>query len=97
MLDPARPTSAVVQELKQSLGVKQFRLIGEAGRPVNRVAIACGSAGQFLAHAEAASCDLFVTGEASFHTCLEAQANQISLLLLGHYASERFAVAELSG
>ena len=33
-----------------------------------------------------------IIGEARFHTCLEAEATQIALLLPGHFASERFAV-----
>ena len=47
--------------------------------------------------ARRAHCDTFVTGEATFHTCLEAKANGISLVLLGHHTSERFAVEDLSG
>jgi putative NIF3 family GTP cyclohydrolase 1 type 2 len=39
---------------------------------------------------------LLVTGETSFHTCLEAQASGVALLLPGHYASERFAVEQLA-
>ena len=38
-----------------------------------------------------------VLGEARFHTCLEAEAWGIGLLLPGHFASERFAVEELAG
>ena len=41
-------------------------------------------------------CDTFVTGETSFHTCLEASARNVALVLLGHYASERFAVEALA-
>ena len=54
--------------------------------------MACGSAGQFLGAAHQRGCDALVTGETSFHTCLEAEALEIALLLPGHYASERFAV-----
>ena len=43
-----------------------------------------------------AGCDALITGEATFHTCLEAKANNIALLLLGHHTSERFAVEHLA-
>jgi putative NIF3 family GTP cyclohydrolase 1 type 2 len=36
-------------------------------------------------------------GEARFHTCLEAQALGMGLLVPGHFASERFAVERLAG
>lgn len=65
-------------------------------RPIQRVAIACGSGGSLIQAALDANCDLFLTGEASFHTCLEAKAAEISMLLIGHFASERFAMVELA-
>ena len=37
-----------------------------------------------------------VLGEARFHTCVEAEAWGIGLLLPGHFASERFAVEDLA-
>jgi putative NIF3 family GTP cyclohydrolase 1 type 2 len=39
---------------------------------------------------------MLITGETNFHTCLEAQAQGIALLLVGHFASERFAVEALA-
>ena len=63
---------------------------------ISRVAICCGSGGSLLSHAVAAKCDLFLTGEATFHNCLEAQAAGIGLLLIGHFASERFAMEQLA-
>ncbi|MEM7312347.1 MAG: Nif3-like dinuclear metal center hexameric protein, partial [Planctomycetota bacterium] len=69
---------------------------GNANQSIQKVAIACGSAGSFLATANRHGCDLFITGETTFHTCLEAEATGIGLLLVGHYASERFACENLA-
>lgn len=63
---------------------------------VSRVAIACGSGGSLLGVAQQKECDLFLTGEATFHTCLEAEANGVNLLMVGHFASERFAMEQLA-
>jgi putative NIF3 family GTP cyclohydrolase 1 type 2 len=65
-------------------------------RPIERVGIACGSAGELLEAAIARGCDLFLTGEARLHTCYEAETRGIALLLAGHYASERFGVEKLA-
>ena len=65
-------------------------------RPVKRVGIACGSAAEFLPDAARAGCDLFVTGEARFHATLDALEQGIGMILLGHYASERFALETLA-
>ena len=81
---------------KSFLGIDRLRIVGDPARSVSQVAVACGSAGQFLADAREAGCDLLVTGETNFHTCLEAEANDVALLLPGHYASERFAVEYLA-
>jgi dinuclear metal center YbgI/SA1388 family protein len=65
-------------------------------RPIHRVAIACGSGGSLLSAAITQRCDLFLTGEATYHTCLEAQAAGVGLLMIGHFASERFSMQFLA-
>lgn len=64
---------------------------------VSKVAVACGSAAEYLSDALRNGCNLLITGEARFHSALEARSLGIGLVLLGHYASERFAVEELAG
>jgi dinuclear metal center YbgI/SA1388 family protein len=78
------------------LKISGVQVVGEPSQTINQVAIACGSGGELLAAARQAGCDGFVTGETSFHTCLEAQSARIALVLTGHYASERFAVEGLA-
>ncbi|MGN6545384.1 MAG: Nif3-like dinuclear metal center hexameric protein [Aureliella sp.] len=65
-------------------------------RAINRVALACGSGGSFLSAAARLDCQLLITGEATFHTCLEAQALGVGLLMIGHFASEKFAMDQLA-
>ena len=71
-------------------------LTGDPQEPVSRIAIACGSGGSFLDAARRKGCQMLITGEATFHTSLEAQASGIQILLLGHFASERFAMEQLA-
>ena len=69
----------------------------------------CGPAGQPVARSRSpaerpVSCsnphsagyDGMLTGEARFHTCLEAEARGVALILVGHYASERLGAERLS-
>jgi len=70
--------------------------VGDPGKSVTLVAVACGSGGSFLAAAARQGCDALITGEATFHTCLEAESLGIGLGLLGHYWSERFAMEQLA-
>lgn len=85
-----------VSSIKLDLSIESVRVVDGGGGSVERVAIACGSGGSFLGKAKARGCDTLVTGEATFHTCLEAKARGVSLVLLGHFASERFAVEALA-
>jgi putative NIF3 family GTP cyclohydrolase 1 type 2 len=78
------------------VGAAAPRRVGPGDRPVRKIGMACGSGGSFLAAARRRGCDVLVTGEATFHTCLEAEACDIGLVLLGHYWSERFAMERLA-
>ena len=97
------PESITVNQLA-SLAADHLTIQGmhivdpSADQPVglSKIAVACGSGGSFLDAAKRAGCDALVTGEATFHTCLDAKANSIALVLVGHYASERFAVEALA-
>ncbi|MFO0818549.1 MAG: Nif3-like dinuclear metal center hexameric protein [Pirellulales bacterium] len=94
------PNPIELQELASrvchSLRVPGLHRVGEASRVVRSVGIACGSAGSLLGAAKSAGCEVFLTGEATFHTCLEAEALGVSLLLPGHHATERRGVEKLA-
>ena len=86
----------VVERVKQFLTIDGLHIVGSADRKVMRVGIACGSAGELLEAAIARRCDLFITGEARFHTVLEAESADTAMVLVGHYASERFGMERLA-
>ncbi len=92
----AAPLSTLARRLAGFLKIGGVQIVGDPLKPVRRVAVACGSAGDLLRTAADQGCDCFVTGETSFHNALFAQARGISLILAGHYASERFAVEALA-
>jgi dinuclear metal center YbgI/SA1388 family protein len=82
----------LAERLKRFLSIDRLQLVGKADQTVRTVAVACGAAGELLDMARQNGCDAMVVGEARFHTCLEAEALGIALLLPGHFASERFAM-----
>ena len=95
-VDAAANLSELAKVTKQFLKVDGVQIVGQASMPIQKVAIGCGSAGEFLNHAWQAGCQCLVTGETRFHTCLEAEALGMALILTGHFASERFAVEWLA-
>jgi dinuclear metal center YbgI/SA1388 family protein len=82
--------------LKQFLKIGGLHAVGSLPSEIKRVAVACGSAGEFLDVAIDRGCQVLVTGETRLHTCYEAEARGVALLLAGHYASERFGVERLA-
>ena len=94
-----RPTSLkdFTSLAKQFLRIEAIDVVGADTRMLKQVGIACGSAGELMNAAIDAGCDAFVTGEARFHTAVEADALGIALVLVGHYAGERFGVEHLAG
>jgi dinuclear metal center YbgI/SA1388 family protein len=82
--------------VKTKLSISDVPFVGDGQRPISRVAIACGSGGEFLSSAIARQCDVLLTGEARFHTCLDARAAGIGLALAGHYATERPGMEHLA-
>jgi len=86
----------VAARLKTFLRINGLHAVGHLQSPIEHVAVACGSAGEFLSTAIERGCQLLVTGETRLHTCYEADARGIALLLAGHYASERFGVERLA-
>jgi GTP cyclohydrolase I len=82
--------------LQRFLALERLDYVGPLEARIERVAVACGAAGEFLPRACQAGCELLVLGETNLHTCLEAEARRVALLLPGHFASERFAVERLA-
>jgi putative NIF3 family GTP cyclohydrolase 1 type 2 len=77
--------------------MKRVQVVGDPARTIERVAVACGAGGEFIPDALRCGADVLLTGEARFHDYLAARAEGLSLLLPGHYATERFGVEELAG
>jgi len=95
-LPEARTPSAIAGRLALACKATGVKIVGDRARPIRRVAIACGAAGEFLKDAIAAGAEAFVTGEVRFHEALAAEEAVIGLIVLGHYASERPAMEQLA-
>ena len=90
------PLAEFAQTVKTVLKAGGVQLVGDPARVVERIALVCGAGGGFLKDALRARADVLLTGELRFHDYLAARAQDLALLLPGHYASERFGVEELA-
>nr|WP_158265550.1 Nif3-like dinuclear metal center hexameric protein [Blastopirellula marina] len=90
------PLAVVAETAKQATNAAMVKVVGRATSEISTIAIGCGSAGELLAAAIEKKVGCLILGETSFHTCLEAKAQNVALILVGHFASERFAVEKLA-
>jgi len=77
-------------------GLKRAPLvIGDAEKPIRRVAWCCGAAQDYLMQAVALGVDAFLTGEISEHTVHLARESGVAFVAAGHHATERLGVRVL--
>lgn len=95
-LPSPRPAAEIIRQCGKIVGSDIVRAAGDTEQLVKKVGFACGSGGSFVSDASRRGCQLLITGEATFHGCLESEALGVTLGLLGHYQSERFAMERLA-
>ena len=87
------PTSAgeVARSISTVLG-REPQLIGDAVKPVKRIAWCTGGAQSYFEAAFATGAELFVSGEISEQTVHLARETGMPYLAAGHHATERYGV-----
>ncbi len=60
----------------------------EGSNSVSKLGVCSGAGSDFIEDALRHSCDGFITGEASYHDFLDAQASGIALFAAGHFETE---------
>ena len=91
-------TEGTAQELAEKLAFKLGRLpllVGDAARPVKRIAWCSGGAQDYFEQAIAAGADAYVSGEISEQTVHLAQESGVPYIAAGHHATERYGVQAL--
>ena len=96
MLEKPLDRQVFLEKVAMSVQSRSLEVCWHENQTVKRVAVACGAAAEFLEDAIRAGCDTFLTGEARFHSVLEAQSRGINMVLTGHFASERPGVEQLA-
>ena len=83
--------AGLADQLAQKLG-RQPLLVGDAARPINRIAWCSGGAQGYFEQAIAAGADVYVSGEISEQTTHLAQESGVPYIAAGHHATERYGV-----
>ncbi len=72
--------------VKHVLGIEHLRIV-RAKEWIGLCAITTGSGGDLIAQIEA---DCFLSGDLKYHQAMEAKENNLSLIDIGHFESERY-------
>lgn len=80
--------SAFTARVAKNLSLKQLRWVGDPKHPIRRVAVMTGSGGGYFPEAKGAGADVLVTGDVKYHQALDALAEGIALIDIGHFAGE---------
>ncbi len=93
---PPAPTFAgeIAAKLGQALG-RPPQLVGDATRPVAKIAWCSGGAQGYFEQAILAGADVYVSGEISEQTVHLARESGVPYIAAGHHATERYGVQAL--
>jgi dinuclear metal center YbgI/SA1388 family protein len=95
-----RPASATsmseMQDRLAELTGQHVITLAEHDRPVERIAVLCGSGSPGLEEAAAKNCQLLLTGDAKEPTMALARELGVAVLVGGHEATERLGVQALA-
>lgn len=94
-LERAKTLAAMAGDIATLLG-RPPMVIGEAGRPVRRIAWCSGGAQGYFEQAIALGVDAYVSGEISEQTVHLARESGVAYLACGHHATERYGVQALA-
>jgi len=80
----------LAQRLKSLLGLGAIAVTGDSGRAVRRVGLCTGSASgpDYISMAKSAECDVYVTGDVTYHNAQFAADFDIGLIDATHHGTE---------
>ncbi|MEG0750412.1 MAG: Nif3-like dinuclear metal center hexameric protein [Oscillospiraceae bacterium] len=90
----AGDAAELAEKVKKSLGCESVAYV-DGGRPIDRVAVVGGAAGELISQAAWLGCDAFITGELKHHEALFAQQIGMTVISAGHFITEIVAIKTL--
>ncbi len=74
--------------LKRNLKIPWMKAVGNPKQKIKTVGIITGSGADYISRAQAAGCDLLITGDLKYHAAQDALSQGFCVLDIGHYFSE---------
>jgi dinuclear metal center YbgI/SA1388 family protein len=87
---------ALLDKTTKVFGTLTVRAVGDAEKPVRRIALCSGSGSSLIERAIGVGSDVFITGDIKYHDAQRALEAGMALIDIGHFASERIVVGPLA-
>lgn len=84
-----------IARLHQEFDISDIKLIGNRKDRISKIAFSLGSGSHHMAPAKRKNADVFLTGDVTYHTALDAIQMGLTILDIGHYAEKIFKKAIL--
>lgn len=85
---PKTTLKLLIPKVARALKITHLRYVGDPKHVVQKVAVMTGSGGGFFSEAKKAGADVLITGDVKYHQALDAMAEEIAMVDVGHYAGE---------
>ena len=94
-LIPKTKVKSFVDQLKKVFDLQSVKVIGKVDKNVETVGISGGSGSHHMYAAKKRNCDVYITGDITYHTALDAIQLGLTLIDVGHHVEVIF-VREVS-
>lgn len=82
-----------IKAIKEKLNLENIKVIGSVSRGISRVGISGGSGSKHMYQAKMKGCDVYLTGDVTYHTALDATSLGLTVIDIGHHAEKIFVDA----
>lgn len=86
----SRPFPEVAKDVRNLFSIDGFWVTPPDPIAIRRVGFVAGKGASFVDAALSLGCELFITGEAGYHTALGGSRRSMAVMELGHWESEKF-------
>ena len=88
-LDEAVTLQVYAERVKNLLGIKSLKIIGNGEKIIKKVAVIGGAGSSYWQKAKIKGADVLITGDISYHTQVDALEGGIALIDGGHFGTEK--------
>ncbi|MGM0495645.1 MAG: Nif3-like dinuclear metal center hexameric protein [Bacillota bacterium] len=79
-----------IDYIKQRLNIETLKVIGNTDKTIKTIGISGGSGSKHMYEAKKVGCDVYLTGDVTYHTALDAIALGLTIIDIGHHAEKIF-------